>query len=579
MERKKHLTRIAGIVILLAFNILALKSYSQTVFSGSKTFEYSALISAYKQLIQPSAKLNASLDSIGPTDSGKPLYVLTIWNKNYKTVAEAKANGCVTLFVNNGIHPGESCGIEASYLFAKNILSGNLSAQSIPQNIIYCIVPVFNVGGMLNRNCCTRSNQNGPEAYGFRGSSKNLDLNRDFIKCDALETQSLTSYLRKTDPDVFVDTHTSDGADYTYTMTLIETQRNKLIAPTSSYQQETLTPALYNGMAAKGNEMAPYVDFKENTLASGLVDFLDIPRFSTGYTTLFHCFGYVTEAHMLKPFEERVNSTLQFLNVMDSVLQKQAKQVIESRNKAKEACAAQSKFEVKWTLDTTNFGSFNFKGFKEEEVYYPDFELTAVQYNTNKPIDIKIPYYKTYTATKSIEKPSYYIIPQQWQKAIHLLQNNGIVLERLKRDTTISVETYRIQQPIKNRNAYEGHYLHTNISAEKSVESIQFFAGDFLVKMGSPNDYFILSVLEPEAVDSYFAWNFFDEILMQKEYYSNYLILPQFAQKLKTDLDFKATYDALKAAGLNGDELLYKLYQSSEAYEKTYLRYPVYRIK
>ena len=78
--------------------------------------------------------------------------------------------------------------------------------------------------------------------------------------------------------------------------------------------------------------------------------------------------------------------------------------------------------------------------------------------------------------------------------------------------------------------------MHTNISAEKSVESIQFFAGDFLVKMGSPNDYFILSVLEPEAVDSYFAWNFFDEILMQKEYYSNYLILPQFAQKLKTDL-------------------------------------------
>jgi hypothetical protein len=32
---------------------------------------------------------------------------------------------------------------------------------------------------MLNRNSTSRTNQNGPEEYGFRGNARNFDLNRD----------------------------------------------------------------------------------------------------------------------------------------------------------------------------------------------------------------------------------------------------------------------------------------------------------------------------------------------------------------------------------------------------------------
>ena len=90
------------------------------------------------------------------------------------------------------------------------------------------IIPVYNVGGALNRGSYSRANQNGPEAYGFRGNARNLDLNRDFIKCDSRNARSFNRLFNQWKPDVFVDTHTSNGADYQYVMTLISTQKDRL---------------------------------------------------------------------------------------------------------------------------------------------------------------------------------------------------------------------------------------------------------------------------------------------------------------------------------------------------------------
>lgn len=83
------------------------------------------------------------------------------------------------LLINNGIHPGEPEGIDASMMLARDLLEN----KSLPKDVVICIIPVYNIDGMLNRGL-SRVNQNGPEAYGFRGNYQNLDLNRDFIKLD-----------------------------------------------------------------------------------------------------------------------------------------------------------------------------------------------------------------------------------------------------------------------------------------------------------------------------------------------------------------------------------------------------------
>ena len=57
------------------------------------------------------------------------------------------------------------------------------------KNTLIAAIPVYSVGGMLNRNSHSRANQNGPEEYGFRGNAGNYDLNRDFIKSDTKNSE------------------------------------------------------------------------------------------------------------------------------------------------------------------------------------------------------------------------------------------------------------------------------------------------------------------------------------------------------------------------------------------------------
>src|SRR5690606_23502574 len=156
-------------------------------------------------------------------DVGKPLHLLILSKDGVFTPEEARKAGKQILLINNGIHPGEPEGIDASMMLVRDILQRN----ALPQNLVICVIPVYNVGGMLNR-VVSRLNQNGPYQYGVRRNSRNFDLNRDFIKTDSRNSYSFQQIFNEWDPDVFMDTHTSNGADYQYVITLIEPQIDKL---------------------------------------------------------------------------------------------------------------------------------------------------------------------------------------------------------------------------------------------------------------------------------------------------------------------------------------------------------------
>ena len=123
---------------------------------------------------------------------------------------------------------------------------------TLPDNVVLAIIPVYNIGGALNRNSFSRANQNGPESYGFRGNAQNLDLNRDFIKCDSKNARSFTEIFHYLNPDIFIDNHVSDGADYQHVMTLITTQHNKLGNELGEWLKKTFEPKLFTGMHDKG---------------------------------------------------------------------------------------------------------------------------------------------------------------------------------------------------------------------------------------------------------------------------------------------------------------------------------------
>jgi len=524
---------------------------------------------------------NATLLEYGVTDSGKPLNLFVIAGDSDLDAASAKRKNKAIILINNGIHPGEPDGIDASMKLAEELLT-NPGSKQLLEHIVICIIPVFNIDGALIRGCCSRANQDGPEEYGFRGNYQNLDLNRDFIKCDAQNTASFHKLFREWDPDVFIDTHVSDGADYPYAMTLIATQHDKLENSCGDYIQQKMIPAIYKSMDEKKILICPYVNTRSEIPDDGIVEFLETPRFTSGYTALFNTFGFITESHMLKPFKERVEATFAIEQSILEYTNAHAEEIKDARDKAKKTCAEKKTFPLQWTLDTSHYEMISFKGY---EAKYKTSAVTGKQrlyYDHASPYEKKIKYYNKYSASVTVDKPYAYIVPQCWRKVVEQLNINRINIQQLGKDTILECEVYYFEDYTTSEQAYEGHHLHSNVKVRKEVQPVRFFKGDYMVIVNQPENRFIVETLEPQGVDSYFAWGFFDAVLQEKEYFSSF-VFEDMAEKilnensnLRKDFEEKKKND--KAFADNSEAQLYFIYQRSPWFEKSYKRYPVARL-
>lgn len=546
---------------------------------GTETPTYTEVISFYQKLAQKHTEI--SLLEFGTTDSGYPLH-LVVFNANGKTSKNQIANSQKNrILINNGIHPGESDGIDASMLLLRDIVQ-NDSLKKTYKNDLICVIPVYNIGGALNRNSHTRANQNGPKAYGFRGNSRNYDLNRDFIKSDTKNAKAFATIFHTVNPDVFIDNHVSNGADYQYAITHLFTQHNKLGGKLGNFLEQKMRPYLENSLAKKNIPITPYVNVWGSTPDKGWSQFMDSPRYSTGYTTLFNTFGMMVETHMLKPYKTRVEQTYELLISMLDFTNKNATKIKELRANAAKNIIANKTYPIHYKVDTKNPSQFNFKGY---EGTYIDSKVTngkRLFYDKSKPYEKPVNYYNNFIVTKEVTIPKAYIVPQGWHTIIKQLQLNNIEFTSFKKDTTLTVEVNHIKDFKTVSNPYEGHYLHYNTTVEKSMDTIQFSKGDLLIPTNQSGIRYLLETLETEAVDSFFNWNFFDTILQRKEGFSSYVFEDKAEEFLnqhpiiKAEFNSKLESDSIFAK--NSGAQLNWIYQKTPHYEKAHMRLPVFKI-
>jgi hypothetical protein len=483
------------------------------------------------------------------------------------------------ILINNGIHPGEPDGIDASMLLVRDIA---VRKTKLPDNVVLAIIPVYNIGGCLNRSPWYRADQNGPADFGSRGNSQNLDLNRDFIKCNSKEARSFAAIFHQCDPDIFIDNHVSNGADYQHIMTLLTSQHNKLGGVMGNYLHTEFEPALYKLMKDKGYDLVPYVDFAGNTPEAGMTAYFDGARYSSGYATLWHSFAFVPETHMLKPYEQRVVATRALMESMIAFATKNSAVIHQLREQAKQSVKQQPGFPVSWKLDTTQVDQVLFKGY--EAGYKPSevSGLPRLYYDRNKPYEKQIRYYNNYATRIAINKPLAYIIPQGWWTVIDLLKINKVNMQVLAKDTSIEVEVYRIDDYKTLPRQYEMHHLNTDVKVSSRKQVMRFRKGDYYIPLNQPANRFLVEVLEPQSDDSYFAWNYFDAILSRKEGYSPYAFEDLAAQYLKEHPELKKQLDARRASDTafakSASAQLDFVYKNSPYFEPDYLRYPVYRV-
>lgn len=347
-----------GIIALFPISWLSMQAQLPLKYDENQTPTYDEVVKMYEQL--DLSHPNATLKEFGPTDSGKNLHVFFMGPSALDALPDRNyLHDKVVILINNGIHPGESCGIDASLQFAEDLLK-----KGTTKNVVYAIIPIYNIGGSLNRGGYSRANQQGPEEHGFRGNARNLDLNRDFIKADALNTLSFYAVFQALQPHIFIDTHTSNGADYQYTITLISTQKDKLNPALSELLTKDMEPYLYQKMEKKGWEMTPYVNVFGYTPDKGFTAFLETPRYASGYTALFNTIGFNTETHMLKTYRDRAKSTLCFLEVINTYSEKNYQAIISAKQKAEEYDRQQNEFALNWKVDSSNYATRQFKGYE-----------------------------------------------------------------------------------------------------------------------------------------------------------------------------------------------------------------------
>ncbi|MGY5848839.1 M14 family metallopeptidase [Salegentibacter sp. F14] len=543
---------------------------------GRETGTYEEVIAFYQELAN--AHTNIGLEEIGTTDSGEPLH-LAIYsaNGNFNFENLREENGII--LINNGIHPGESDGIDATMMLFRDLAGDSIST---PENTVVATIPVYNIGGALNRNSTTRTNQNGPEEYGFRGNARNYDLNRDFMKADTRNTRSFYEIFHKVKPDVFIDNHVSNGADYQYTLTHLFTQHNKLGGELGEYLNERMMPAIEDSLKNKNWEITPYVNVFNQVPEKGFPQFLDHPRYSTGYTTLFNTLGMMVETHMLKPYPERVQGTYEFLSSVINYTDAQKETIKDLRDRARRKYLTERWYPTDFKPDRSNPSKRDFKGFEGEMIPSEVTGGQRLKYDRQKPFTKEIEYYDNFIAQDRIEIPRAYIIPQGWWNVTELLELNDIALEPLPQDTIILVETYRIKDYETSERAYEGHYMHKNTKVSSRIDSVQFRKGDLYVKTFQDGARYIIETLEPTTPDSFFNWNFFDPILQKKEGFSPYVFEDIAKEMLDRNTELKEEFEQKKRKepefANNAYAQLNWLHQKSKHYEKSHLRYPVFRV-
>ena len=546
---------------------------------GKETPEYKDIISYYEQLAEAYSQI--SLFSFGQTDAGEPLHLVVYSAEGIYNIDEIMNSPKNRILINNGIHPGESDGIDASMLLLRDLVENDSLNQKYKNSLI-AVIPVYNVGGALNRNSHTRANQNGPVSYGFRGNARNFDLNRDFIKQDTKNAAAFTEIFHVVNPDVFIDNHVSNGADYQYALTHLFTQHNKLGGNLGMFLENEMRPEIEKSLQEKEILITPYVNVWGDTPEAGFSQFFDSPRYSTGYTTLFHTLGLMVETHMLKPYKIRVTQTYELLLSTLDFTEEKSEIIKNLRANAVADILKNNTYPISYTVDKENPTLLNFKGYEATTINSKVTNGKRLFYDTAKPFTKEINYYNNFLREKEISIPKAYILQQGWHQIIDRLKNNNIQFSTFNKDTTITVQVNHISD-YKTRNAaYEGHYLHYNTTVSKSTKKITFRTGDLYIPTNQNGVRYLLETLEASATDSFFNWNFFDTILQQKESYSAYVFediaIDVLAKNQALKKQFEDKLEKEEAFANNPRAQLDFIYKNSKHYETTHLRLPVFKI-
>jgi hypothetical protein len=543
----------------------------------------------YAETVEFARRLDAASDLIsyktfGKSGEGRDLPLLIAAADKTFTPSAARKKGKAVVLIQACIHAGESDGKDAGFALLRDIAITKTRLDLL-ENAVILFVPIYNVDGHEIFSPYNRINQIGPDEMGFRGTSANLNLNRDYMKADAPETRAFLRLWNEWRPDFFIDSHVTDGADFRYNITYEFAHFDEVSPFVKDWMNEYFEKRVVPAVEREGNLLTHYLEFAGREVTSGVVTFIATPRFATGYAALRNRPGLLIESHSLKPYKSRVRGTYDVFWKTLEEINRSKQSLFEANARADAETVSRGKvFDAKnqfpLRLEIADKSEpFQFKGV---EYRLEDSSVSGAKkivYGT-KPLDITIPKFDAAKVTASVAPPLFYIIPPQWGEVIEVLQMHGVKFSRTVKPLEIEVESYRLTEPKWAQASFESR-LPVSYKTNSVREKRSFPANSAVVSLAQETGNVAVHLLEPQSPDSFAAWGFFNAIFEQKEYYSGFIMEKIAAEMLEKDRNLRREFEEkLKDENFrkSARARLDFFYQRSPYFDQRIGLYPVGRV-
>lgn len=526
----------------------------------------------------------AKLFKMGKTPQNRDMYYLVVNKDKEFDLATITSSKKSIILIQNGIHSGEIEGKDACLLLLREILITKEN-ESLLDNSILVIIPVINPDGHENSSKYNRINQDGPTNMGWRVTAQNLNLNRDYLKADAPEIKEFVKLYNQLDPDIFIDTHTTDGLDMQPVITYQAEWQGTVPNVLSEWIKKIYMPQIEKQVEDKGFITGYYVNLNDyNDVTKGINGWVSSPKLSSGYAAIRNRVGVLIETHSLKPYKDRVFATKAFIEETIKIANSQNETIKNNTKLADQEVLWKYGNEkenyplgFKLTKDTVNY---LWKGIKADLVNSKITGSKVVKYNGEK-YETYVKYLPYLKASKFAKVPKCYIVPQEWTEVINVLKLHGVEYSQINNDTLINCEQYKFTNIKFADLPYEGRFQPT-FDLDTIKINAKINKGDYIFNTDQKLIGVLMYLLEPNTNDSFVKWGFFNAVFEQKEYFEEYSMEPiaeemyntneslrkEFDDKVKNDSEFSK----------NPRARLNFFYEKSEYFDKKFNKYPVLKV-
>ena len=523
----------------------------------------------------------ALCEVFGTTPEGRPMYVMVLAEDGGLTPDDARAKGRYVVLAQGGIHAGELDGKDAGLALARDLLEGK-TAPGLLARVTLVFVPVYNVDGHENVAPANRPNQLGPETPGFRVTAQRLNLNRDYAKADAPETRAMLALLRKWDPLLFIDLHTTNGMDFQPDVAVMVEPRFGW-PPAMREAGEKVSATLMAKLRTAGHlplDFYPTAD-DETKPMSGWANGVAPPRFSQGYWQQWQRFGVLVETHALKSNARRVRASRDaFLGLLE-IVRDDGQRLDAASEAARSAMAGIGGTDVELAYAAAGVPTvIDFKGVAYKELPSVITGKRWVQFDPTRPRLWRTPIKREVAPSVIVKAPQGgYVVPPAWVPIVSpVLAAHGISTKLVVKGGAVGREVF-VPSSIKVASSTTEGRTRTTVAGAWRAERGDIAPGALYVPIAQRGGVMAMQLLEPTAPDSLVAWGFMNAIFEAREYVE-LMVLEPFAQKLlAADPQVKKDFEALVKSGASEGERIDFFYRRHPAHDRLRDVYPIVRVE